>query len=101
MNKITQVYQELKDKLIGVPEEEVPDKLQQQYFQVFDGAAGQVVLSDILNDLHVFDALVTDEDAILNTYGKLLLYKIGIIQGDNTGEIVKSLMLIARREAQK
>ena len=101
MGKITEVYRELRDKLIGEQPEEGPDKLQQQYFQVFDGPVGQAVLADILNDLHVFDALVTDEDANLNNYGKLLLSKIGIIQGDNIGEIVKLLMGIAKREALK
>lgn len=101
MNKITEIYQSLKSQLVSEEPENGPDPLQQQYFQVFSGLAGQIVLADILEDLHVFDALATDEDAILNTYGKLLLSKIGIIQGDNTGEIVKVLMGIARNEAGK
>jgi hypothetical protein len=97
-NRITAVYQELKSKLVGEPPEEGPDKLQLQYFEVFNTLQGKAVLADMLDDLHVFDALATDEDATLNTYGKLLLSKIGIIQGDNVGEIVNSLMGVAQRE---
>ena len=101
MNKITAVYRELKEKLVGPEVDDSSDKLQQYYFQVFNTPSGQAVLSDMLTDLHVFAEIANDEDVVLNNYGRLLLSKIGVIRGDNTEEIVKLLMGIAKKEATK
>ena len=101
MSKITEVYADLKSKLSGQPPDTGDDKLQNDYFTVFSTQAGQAVLSDMMNDLHVFAEIANDEDMVLSNYGRLVLSKVGVIQGDNTEEIVKMLMNIAKRSAME
>ncbi len=98
MGKITAVYSELKEMIHGAKTEDV-DPLQRQYFSVFSGTAGQAVLADILQDLHAFGEIVNDEDVALNNYSRLLLAKIGVIQGENAADIVNALMPIAKTAA--
>ena len=100
MGKITAVYSDLKQRLLGEQPIET-DPLQRRYFTVFSSPDGRLVLADILQDLHAFGEIVNEEDIALNNYSRLLLAKIGIIQGETATDIVNALMPLAKAVAVK
>ena len=99
-NPIVQKYQELKSFLIG-EKEELPDKLHEDYFKTFSSPHGQAVLGHMLIELHVFDELIDNQEAVLSNYGRRLLSHIGIVREENIKEIVKLYMNVVKRNIEQ
>ena len=55
--------------------------------------AGELLLADMLNDLHFFDAhIATPEQEVLHNYAHKLLWKIGVWQDFNRWDITRALL---------
>ena len=99
--KIYDEHKELKNLLADDTGIVNDKKRREEYHQTFSSPAGQNVLVDMLYDLKVFDGTATDEDVALANYGRLLLYKIGILREENLNEIVKRFIEIGRLRIQQ
>ena len=69
------------------------DQLATLYRNVFGTGQGQIVLANMLVDLHFFDT-VEGEEVVLQNYARQLLDKIGVWRGENVARIVAGLMTI-------
>lgn len=61
------------------------------YRKVFNTPQGKLILEDILNDLHILDNYVDVSNQPLVNYGRVLLWKLGVL--DNTPEKIINKML--------
>ena len=72
-----------------------------KYRTVFNTGLGRWVLADILEDLHFFNPLKTEEEMTLSNYGKTLLRRLGIFETENKQSIVDSLLNISWTEKEE
>lgn len=68
-----------------------PDETKALYRRVFNTKEGKAVLEDILGDLHILDNYVDITNLPLANYGRVLLWKLGVL--DNTSENIINKML--------
>lgn len=69
------------------------------YQRKFCDQTGELLLTDILNDLHFFDAhIATQEQEILHNYAHKLLWKIGVWQDFNRWDITRALLGLPKSE---
>ena len=64
------------------------------YRDVFGSEKGKLVLSHMLVELHYFDEIENQEEAILSNYAKRLLRHIGVLKGETVKAFVDRLMEI-------
>jgi len=82
------------------PKPAEPDRLAEAYFQTFAGPYGQIVLTHLMAELHVFDEVLNEDEVTLSNFGKRLLGFIGVINEDNMKDIVKFYISLARRKVE-
>lgn len=74
-------------------EEKSLEAVRRMYQRKFCDQAGELLLTDILNDLHFFDAhIASAEQEILHNYAHTLLWKIGVWQDFNRYDITAALL---------
>jgi len=90
---ITETYKELKGILSGKNPER--DETRRDLFLTFSTPHGKRVLLLILADLHFFDEAVGPEEIALSNYARKLLFKMGVLDEQNVGNIVSTVVKLA------
>lgn len=93
-SSIVQLYESLTQKATE------PDRLAESYFRTFSSPYGQIVLTHLLAELHVFDEVLTEEEVALSNFGKKLLGYMGVINENNIKDVVKFYISIAKRNIE-
>lgn len=64
------------------------------YRRVFGTKEGQWVLGHLLTDMHFFNTTENEKEQVLSNYARVLLKRLGILNGQTIEEVVASFMKI-------